>query len=93
MQSKKNHKKQKICSKNLIIEKNLLTTKNLIWKGVIMLNMILAIIKRVFKAIYYRKITIEEVEAIQEDFNGVFGALEIYGPKKPKYIKKGESFN
>ena len=45
-------------------------------------------LKEIFKGIYYRKITIEEAEAIQEEFNGVIGALEIYGARKPKYIKK-----
>ena len=39
-------------------------------------------LKEFFKAIYYTKITIEEAEAIPEEFDGVFGALEIYKPKK-----------
>ena len=39
-------------------------------------------LKEFFKAIYYTKITIEEAEAIPEEFNGVFGALEIYKPKR-----------
>ena len=45
-------------------------------------------IKEIFKANYYRKITIEEAEAIQKEFNGVIWALEIYGARKPKCIKK-----
>ena len=39
-------------------------------------------LKDFFKAIYYTKITIEETEAIQEEFNAVIAALEIYKPKK-----------
>ena len=35
-----------------------------------------------FIAIYYRNITVEEAEAIQEEFDAVFGALENYAPKK-----------
>ena len=35
-----------------------------------------------FKAIYYRNISIEEDEATQEEFNGVYCALEKYKPKK-----------
>ena len=38
-----------------------------------------------FKEIYYRRITIEEDEAIQEEFDG---AMEKYKPKKEPYIKK-----
>ena len=41
-----------------------------------------------FKTIYYRKITIEEDEAIQEEFDGVYGALEKYKPKKESYVGK-----
>ena len=39
-------------------------------------------LKEFFKAIYYKKVTIEEAEAIQEEFDAVFGALEKYKPKK-----------
>ena len=39
-------------------------------------------LKKFFKAIYYTKITIEEAETIQHEFNAVIGALEIYKPKK-----------
>ena len=39
-------------------------------------------LKEIFKAIYYRKITIEEAEAIQEEFDGTYGALEKYKTKK-----------
>ena len=41
-----------------------------------------------FKAIYYRKITIEEAEAIQDEFDGVYGALEKYKPKKNHTLEK-----
>ena len=44
-------------------------------------------LKEFFKAIYYTKITIEEAEAMQEEFNAVIGALEIYKPKKSKYYQ------
>ena len=45
-------------------------------------------LKEIFKAIYYRKITIEEAEAIQEEFDGTYGALEKYKTKKnSKYVK------
>ena len=39
-------------------------------------------LKKFFKAIYYTKITIEEAETIQHEFNAVIGALKIYKPKK-----------
>ena len=45
-----------------------------------------------FKAIYYRSINIEEAEAIQEEFNDVYGALEIYKPIKKPYIEKRRKF-
>ena len=48
--------------------------------------------KEFFKAIYYTKILIKEVEAIQEEFNAVTGALEDYGAKKVKKKKK-KAFN
>ena len=41
-----------------------------------------------FKAIYYRKITIEEAEAIQGRVDAAYGALERYKPKKEPYIGK-----
>ena len=43
-----------------------------------------------FKAIYYRKITIEEAERIQEEFDAIHGALKNYKPKRPKYNKNKE---
>ena len=47
-----------------------------------------------FKAIYYRNISIEEAEAIQDELNGVYGALEIYKPKKRNiHWKKRKTFN
>ena len=41
-------------------------------------------LKEFFKAIYYRNITIEEAERIQEEFDAIIGALKIYKPKKNK---------
>ena len=39
-------------------------------------------LKEFCKAIYYTKVTIEEAEAIQEEFDAVIGALKINKPKK-----------
>ena len=46
--------------------------------------------KELFKAIYYRNLTIEEVESIREEFEAVIGAFDNYGAKKPKY-KEGKT--
>ena len=45
-------------------------------------------LKELFKAIYYRNIRIEKAEIMQDEFNGVYGALEIYKPKKEPCIEK-----
>ena len=45
-------------------------------------------LKEIFKAIYYRNIRIEKAERIQDEFNGVYGALDKYKPKKEPYIEK-----
>ena len=45
-------------------------------------------LKELFKATYHRKITIEDAEEIQEEFDGAYGALEIYRAIKPKYVEK-----
>ena len=39
-------------------------------------------LKELFKAIYYRNIRKEKAERIQDEFNGVYGALEKYNPIK-----------
>ena len=44
-------------------------------------------LKELFKAIYYRNIRIEKAERIQDEFNGVYGALEKYKPKIEPYIE------
>ena len=49
-------------------------------------------LKELFKAIYYRNLTIEEADGKQEEFDATFGALEIYVPKIPKYAEK-KTFN
>ena len=41
-----------------------------------------------FKAIYSRNLRIEKAERIQDEFNGVYGALEKYKPKEEPYIEK-----
>ena len=38
-----------------------------------------------FRAIYFRKLTIEEPERIQDEFNVALGVLEDYSAKAPKY--------
>ena len=45
-------------------------------------------LKELFKAIYYRNITIEKAGRIQEEFNAIIDALKNYKPKKPKYKEK-----
>ena len=42
-------------------------------------------LKELFRAIYFRKLTIEEAERIQDEFNVVLGVLEDYPAKPPKY--------
>ena len=41
-------------------------------------------LKELFKAIYYRNLTIEEAERVQEDFDALIGALKSYKQKKNK---------
>ena len=41
-----------------------------------------------FKAIYYKNITIEKAEKIQEEFNAIIDALKNYKPKKKQNINK-----
>ena len=43
-------------------------------------------LKELFKAIYYRKISIENAEGIQEEFKAILSVLERYNPRKPEYI-------
>ena len=85
IQSKKNyHKNQKIYSKNVIIKK-VINYKKLYLKGGNNSEYELSdyrSLKEFFKAIYYTKITIEEAEAIQEEFDVVIGELKVYKPKK-----------
>ena len=47
-------------------------------------------LKELFKAIYYRSITIEEAERIQVEFNAVIGTLKNHKPEKPKYKENKE---
>ena len=46
-------------------------------------------LKELFKAIYYRNITVEESKRIQEEFDAVYGALKKYKPRKETYVKTG----
>ena len=42
-------------------------------------------LKELFRPIYFRKLTIEEAERIQDEFNNILGVLEDYPAKAPKY--------
>ena len=44
-------------------------------------------LKELFKAIYYRNVTIEEAERTQEEFDTTISALKLYPAIKPKYIE------
>ena len=43
--------------------------------------------KELFKGLYYRKITIDEAEREQVEFNAIIGVLENYTPRSDKYIE------
>ena len=43
-------------------------------------------LKELSKAIYYRNLSIEEAERMQEEFKGILGALEKYNPENPEYV-------
>ena len=45
-------------------------------------------LKELFKDIYYKKLSIEKAEGIQEEFNVVLGTLKKYKPKDSGYKKK-----
>ena len=45
-----------------------------------------------FNAIYYRNISIEEAEAIQEEFDDTHGALEKYKPKQTSKQTKNSRY-
>ena len=47
-------------------------------------------LKELFKAIYYRNVTIEEAGKIQGEFDAIIGALKNYKPKRPKYKENKE---
>ena len=44
-------------------------------------------LKELFKAIYYRNVTIEEAERTQEEFDTTISALKLYPAIKPKYTE------
>ena len=44
------------------------------------------------KDLYYRKITIDEAELKQDEFNAVLGVLSNYSPINPKYIEAKNKF-
>ena len=43
--------------------------------------------KELFRDLYYKETTIDEVERKQDEFNGVIGALEKYTPKHNKCVE------
>ena len=43
--------------------------------------------KELFRYLYYKETTIDEVERKQDEFNGVIGALEKYTPKHNKCVE------
>ena len=43
--------------------------------------------KELFRDLYYKKITIDDVEAKQYEFNTVINALENYIPRNNKYVE------
>ena len=48
------------------------------------------LLKELFNAIYYRNITIEKAERIQEEFNAIIDALKKYKSKKAKHKENKE---
>ena len=42
--------------------------------------------KELFKAIYYRNLSIEDAERKQDEFMTIYNALENYGARKPEYV-------
>ena len=49
-------------------------------------------LKELFKAIYYRNITIEKAEIIQEEFNAIIDTLKIINQKKQNIKKAKKNF-
>ena len=49
-------------------------------------------LKEFFRAIYFRKLTIEEVERIQDEFNVVLGVLKDYPANTRKYKEHKKIF-
>ena len=49
-------------------------------------------LKELFRTIYFRKLTTEEAERIQDEFNVVLGVLEDYPEKAPKYKEHKKIF-
>ena len=43
--------------------------------------------KELFRDLYYKQITTDEVERKQDEFNEIIGVLEDYTPKANKYIE------
>ena len=42
-------------------------------------------LKEPFKVIYYRNLSIDEAERLQDEFDSVLSALKEYNPRKPEY--------
>ena len=43
--------------------------------------------KELFRDLYYKKMTIDDAEHIQDEFNSIFGVLSNYTPRDQKYIE------
>ena len=43
--------------------------------------------KELFRELYYKKITIDEAEKKQDEFNAIIGILESYTPRNNKYVE------
>ena len=84
-------KKQKMCSLNLIIKKRLLATKSLTLKEIKIFGFEFSdyrSLKQLFKVIYYRNTSIDEVERIQDEHEAQPNVLENYRPRNPDYVEK-----
>ena len=81
-------KKQKMCLLSLVIKKKLLTTKNLVLREKKKLSFDFRgyrSLKELSEAIYYRNLSIDKTDRIQDEYEAQFAALEKYEPKTSDY--------
>ena len=74
-------KKQKNCSLGLVIKKKLLNMQNLTLRGAVQSTLL-----QLFKAIYYRDLSIDKAERKQDEFETHLTALEKYRPRNLDYV-------